>query len=77
MAGTRPLVWTPDALDASTAGASGPDDRQRPATHLVRRGQTLTQIARRYGTTVSRLMQANSLRSSLIKIGQVLELPAD
>ncbi len=59
-----------------TTGASGPD-RQRPATHLVRRGQTLTQIARRYGTTVSRLMQANSLRSSLIKIGQVLELPAD
>ena len=74
--GWDPLVWTPDDLDASTAGASGPD-RQRPATHLVRRGQTLTQIARRYGTTVSRLMQANSLRSSLIKIGQVLELPAD
>jgi peptidoglycan endopeptidase LytE len=48
-----------------------------PQTHRVGRGQTLTQIARRYGTTVSQLMRANELVTSLIYVGQLLEIPAD
>jgi len=74
--GWEPLVWTPDIVEAGTAGASGANP-QRPTTHQVRRGQTLTQIARNYGTTVDRLMRANSLRSSVIQIDQVLDIPTD
>lgn len=40
--------------------------------HKVRRGETLTEIARRYGTSVSRIKSWNGLRSDRIRIGQVL-----
>jgi membrane-bound lytic murein transglycosylase D len=44
--------------------------------HRVARGQTLSTIARRYGTTVSAIQVANKLRSPrLIRIGQVLKIP--
>lgn len=46
------------------------------ASHRVKRGDTLSHIARRYGTSVARLAQANGLRpGSRIRVGQVLKLP--
>ena len=45
--------------------------------HRVRRGETLSKIARRYGVSVSTLRRTNKLRSSnLIRIGQNLKIPA-
>ena len=56
--------------------------RQLPASmkravshHRVRRGETLGQIARRYGVSVSSLMRKNGLRSTVIQIGQSLVVP--
>ena len=44
--------------------------------HRVRRGQTLSQIANRYGSTVDRIRRRNKLRNAdLIRVGQVLEIP--
>ncbi len=44
--------------------------------HIVQRGETLSQIARRYGTTVSAMMQANGLRNpNFVWWGQRLRLP--
>lgn len=44
--------------------------------HKVRKGQTLTQIARRYGTTVERIKVANRLdRKGMIREGQTLRVP--
>ncbi len=43
--------------------------------HRVRRGETLGQIARRYGVSVSSLMRKNGLRSTVIGIGQALVVP--
>jgi len=46
-------------------------------THVVRRGETLTSIARRYGTTVQALVEANGLRNANhIYVGQRLEVGA-
>jgi LysM repeat protein len=43
--------------------------------HTVRRGETLTTIAWRYGTTVARLMALNGLRNAnFIYVGQVLRV---
>ena len=42
------------------------------ARHKVRRGETLSSIARRYGTSVSRIKSWNGLRSDRIQSGQVL-----
>ncbi len=56
--------------------------RQKPAAparryvvHRVRRGQTLVQIARRYGSTVDQIRRRNGLRNHVIREGQVLQIP--
>ncbi|PZA06941.1 MULTISPECIES: septal ring lytic transglycosylase RlpA family protein [unclassified Meiothermus] len=41
-------------------------------THTVQKGDTLYSIARRYGTSVQALQQANNLSGEVIKVGQVL-----
>jgi LysM repeat protein len=43
-------------------------------TYTVRRGDTLSEIAKRFGSTVSRLKAINKLRGSILKPGQKLRL---
>lgn len=43
--------------------------------HRVKRNDTLSEIARAYGTTVRELKAANGLESDLIRIGQDLRIP--
>ena len=45
--------------------------------HRIQRGDTLSSIAARYGTTVARLRQANGLAGNRIRVGQVLTIPTD
>jgi D-alanyl-D-alanine endopeptidase (penicillin-binding protein 7) len=52
-----------------TSEVDAQSSRQR-VTHTVRRGETLSTIASRYGTTVSALKRANNLRTSSIKAGR-------
>ena len=44
--------------------------------HEIRRGDTLSGIAARYGTTVARIRRANGLAGNRIRVGQVLIVPA-
>ncbi|MDH3458900.1 MAG: LysM peptidoglycan-binding domain-containing protein, partial [Gemmatimonadota bacterium] len=45
--------------------------------HRVRRGETLSTIARRHGTSVSAIVRANNLRSrNRIRTGQSLKIPS-
>ena len=53
-----------------------PNASKRPASHhRVRKGETLGQIAKRYGVSVSSLMRKNGMHSSLIRVGQTLVVP--
>lgn len=53
-----------------------PSDRVRSVLHLVRRGETLGQIARRYGTSISRIRTANDgLDPSRLLAGQRIVVP--
>jgi len=53
-----------------------PEKRVRFLEHTVRRGETLSQIASRYGTSVSAIQQTNRLRSAnILSIGQRLRIP--
>ena len=44
------------------------------STHVVRKGETLSSIARQHGTTVSALRKKNKLRSDKIRVGQRIKL---
>lgn len=49
-----------------------------PLTHQVKKGETLTSIARQYGTTVSALLRVNPLPDpDRLQIGQELRLPLE
>ena len=48
-----------------------------PSRYMVRDGDSLWAIARRHGTTVSKLRAANDIRGSRIYAGQLLTVPAD
>ncbi|MBR5736170.1 MAG: LysM peptidoglycan-binding domain-containing protein [Bacteroidales bacterium] len=54
---------------ASTAAGSG-----GYTTYMVKKGDTLGGIARKYGTTVNNIKSWNNLRSNTIKIGQRLRI---
>lgn len=43
--------------------------------HSIRRGETLSVIARRYRTSVRSIMRANNMRSSYIVAGRLLKIP--
>lgn len=50
-------------------------DRIQWRRHTVRRGETLSEIGRRYGVSVNALRRTNRLRSTLIRAGQHLLIP--
>lgn len=61
------------------AHAKGDADAARPAkarTHKVRRGDTLSSIASRYGVSTSAIKSANRMGSSKVLAGQTLKIPA-
>lgn len=46
-------------------------------THTVKSGETLSGIARKYGTTVEELVSSNGIKNkNLIYVGQVLNIPS-
>lgn len=57
------------------ARSSGGAAASNGKVHRVRSGDTLSEIARRYGTTVSKLRSANGLTSNRLRIGQELKIP--
>lgn len=50
-------------------------EAQRPRTYVVREGDTLARIARRYRIDVGDLREANGLRSDRIRLGDELLVP--
>ncbi|HYJ93988.1 MAG TPA: transglycosylase SLT domain-containing protein, partial [Vicinamibacterales bacterium] len=64
----------PDAVPATATRQVETDDppARTTTTHRVARGETLSLIAKRYGTTVAHLIELNSLPNSVIHVGQRL-----
>lgn len=53
-----------------------PDHKKRPvSTYRVRSGDTLSEIADRFGTSTNRLRSTNGIRGSMIRVGQTLVVP--
>ena len=47
----------------------------KPKRVTAQSGDTLSAIAGKYRTTISKIKKANGLKSDMIKIGQVLKIP--
>jgi membrane-bound lytic murein transglycosylase D len=71
-------LWLPDGEGAAVADvlATTPRSEWAPRMlHTVRRGESLSTIAARYGSSVGAIRQANGIRGSLIHPGQSLIVP--
>lgn len=49
--------------------------RTQSRQHVIRNGDTLSQLARRYGISMGDLRTANNLRSDRLMVGKVLKIP--
>ncbi len=66
----------PGSTEMSTAPvAAVPSVSSRQGTHVVQRGDSLSKIAERYGTSVKQLKNINRLRSDVVVVGKRLKLP--
>ncbi len=63
-------VWPKDK-----AKETDPEQEQEdPETHVVKKGETQAQIARRHRLSVEELREINSLKGNHLKVGQILDL---
>ncbi len=64
------------APEASSSVAEAGTSAARPSSHLVRRGETLSGIAQKYGVTLAALRGANGMTSrSVLQAGARIEIP--
>jgi N-acetylmuramoyl-L-alanine amidase len=61
----------PDTLLAARQSTQG-----KNVKHVIRRGDTLSEIASRYRISAGRLREANGIAGDAIRVGQVLIIPA-
>lgn len=76
-AGTHRLLLPVDAAETfATALAALPDDeRLRWQRHKIGNGETLSEIAEKYHTTLASIREANDIRGNTIRAGQYLMIP--
>lgn len=79
---TRAVAARAEAHPQHAKGSDQPADTSRASrastrTHVVRRGETLTALARRYGVSIDALKQANGLNGAAhIRAGERIRIPA-
>jgi len=71
---TRP---NPVVVKPKPTAKPKPKPKPKPSFtyHKVRRGDTLSGLARRYGTSVSRIKQSNRISGTVIRLGETLKIP--
>lgn len=71
----EPVQPTAELATAAAASPTATPDPDQP-THVVKRGENLTNIAHRHGTTVGELLKINKIEDERkLQIGQTLLLP--
>lgn len=80
------VVWVGQRLKIPASGvtvaAAGPKavakakpSKSQPVKHQVKRGDTLSAIAARYGVSMSEIERANKIKSGNVQLGQTLTIP--
>ncbi len=56
-----------------------PKPRPKPkpvkVRHKVKKGDTLSGLARKYGSSISKIKKANNIKGTIIRLGQTLTIP--
>lgn len=65
---------TPVLLASTTAVASSRGEERQRITHNVRRGDSLSKLASKYGTSIASIKSWNNLTGTSLKIGQQLTI---
>jgi membrane-bound lytic murein transglycosylase D len=77
MAAATVAKATPEAANASVSGQQDAGSAETPVVYRVAKGDNLAVVARRFGTTVSALQNANGLGNpNLIQPGMQLKIPS-
>lgn len=63
------------AAAAPKAVAKAKPGKSQPVKHQVKRGDTLSAIAARYGVSMSEIERANKIKSGNVQLGQTLTIP--
>lgn len=71
----KDVAWKLAAVDWDTVGSQTPVRFASSNRYTVARGDTLSAIARRFGTSVQALQSLNQLSGSRLSVGQVLAVP--
>lgn len=72
--GATVAAAAPKAVAKAKPSKSQPIKRQ-PVKHQVKRGDTLSAIAARYGVSMSEIERANKIKSGNVQLGQTLTIP--
>lgn len=72
--GVTVTAAAPKAVAKAKPSKSQPIKRQ-PVKHQVKRGDTLSAIAARYGVSMSDIERANKIKSGNVQLGQTLTIP--
>ena len=83
--GQRITIYTGGGAPAASASTAKPAAQQAQETapasggstsYTVKKGDTLSSIARKYGVSVQAIMKENNLNGSKIQVGKTLRIPA-
>lgn len=70
-----PMTKVSKSSSSSKSGANKKaTSTSKARTHTVKKGETLSSIAKKYGCTVSELKKWNGLKSNTVKVGQKLKI---
>ena len=68
----------PVVVTAPPTEAPSPSPTIRPETHKVKRGETLTSIARRYGVKPAHIVCLNDMRNrDIVMLGVIYQIPPE
>ena len=73
-AGQNLKVYSDKKVDRKT-DKTDKKSKKKQKTHKVKRGETLGEIAEKYGVGLSKLKKANGIKGNNIQIGQSLKIP--
>ena len=76
----KPIIAGQSIKIPARASVSAPSKnqtaRKHSLRHVVKRGDSLWNIANRYGTTTQKIQKSNKLSGTTLHVGQVLSIPA-